>query len=128
MIKYYKLFDLLTRRGMKKTDLLEVISAPTIAKLSKGDIIKTDTIDKICLYLECQPSDIMEVIFDESEVSTQTGTKTIYKMVDREDDTLNEYLIDDNTAIREIVEDPEKAKEFIKYITEKYVNTIKPTK
>ena len=35
-MRYYRLFDLLTRRGMKKTDLLEIISAPTLAKLSKG--------------------------------------------------------------------------------------------
>lgn len=60
MIKYYKLFDLLNRRGMKKTELLEIMSSPTLAKLSKGEIVKTDIIDKICLFLKCQPGDIME--------------------------------------------------------------------
>lgn len=60
MIKYYKLFDLLNRRGMKKTDLLKIISSPTLAKLSKGETIKTDIIDKICEYLNVQPGDIME--------------------------------------------------------------------
>lgn len=60
MIKYYKLFDLLNRRGMRKTDLLEIISSPTLAKLSKGETIKTDIIDKICEYLNVQPGDIME--------------------------------------------------------------------
>lgn len=67
MIKYYKLFDLLSRRGMKKTDLLEVITSPTLAKLSKGNNIQTDSIDKICLYLECQPGDIMECIHEETK-------------------------------------------------------------
>lgn len=62
MIRYYKLFDLLNRRGMKKTDLLCVISSGTLAKLNKGENINTDIIDKICIYLDCQPSDIMEVI------------------------------------------------------------------
>lgn len=62
MIKYYKLFDLLNRRGMKKTDLLEVVSSKTIAKLAKGETVYTDTIVKICEYLLCQPSDIMEYI------------------------------------------------------------------
>ena len=62
MIRYNKLFSLLARREMKKTDLLEIISPPTLAKLSKGEVIKTDIIDRICLYLECQPSDIMEVV------------------------------------------------------------------
>ena len=61
MIKYYLLFDLLMRKGMKKTDLLEVISAPTLAKLSKGEVVNTDIIDKICTFLKCQPGQIMEV-------------------------------------------------------------------
>lgn len=72
MIRYYKLFDLMNRRGMKKTDLLDTISAPTLAKLAKGGIVKTDIIDKICLKLECQPEDIMEV-FEEKEYKDQNG-------------------------------------------------------
>ena len=62
MIKYYKLFDFLNRNGMKKTDLLDTISSPTLAKLSKGETIKTDIIDKICKKLNCQPADIMEYV------------------------------------------------------------------
>lgn len=60
MMKYYRLFDLLARRDMKKTDLLSVISAPTLAKLSKGETVKTDVLCKICDFLDCQPGDIME--------------------------------------------------------------------
>ena len=62
MIKYYKLFDLLNRKGMKKTDLLDIISSPTLAKLSKGDIVTTEVIQKICDFLDCQPGEIMENI------------------------------------------------------------------
>ena len=62
MMRYYKLFDLLNRRGMKKTDLLSVISTPTLAKLSKGATVTTDVLCKICDYLDCQPSDIMEYV------------------------------------------------------------------
>ena len=69
MIKYYKLLDLLNRTGHKKTDLLEVISAPTLAKIAKNDILKTDTIDKICAFLNCQPADIMEYVPDEESPS-----------------------------------------------------------
>lgn len=63
-IRYYKLFDLLARRGYKKTDLIQIagISAPTIAKLSKGDTVTTEVISKICSALSCQPGDIMEWI------------------------------------------------------------------
>ena len=64
MIRYYKLFDLLNRRGMKKTDLLQVISKGTLSKLSKGGIIQTDVIAKICDFLDCQPRDIMECVPD----------------------------------------------------------------
>jgi len=65
-IKYYKLFDLLNRRGMKKTDLLGIVSSPTLAKLSKGETITTEIVEKICLRLDCQPGDIMEYVEDES--------------------------------------------------------------
>lgn len=62
-IKYYRLFDLLQRRGLKKTDLLHIagISAPTLAKLSKGETVTTEIIEKICTALNVQPGDIMEL-------------------------------------------------------------------
>lgn len=60
MIRYYKLFDLLNRMDLKKSDLLDILSSKTIAKLSKGDTITTETIDKICERFNCQPGDIME--------------------------------------------------------------------
>ena len=63
-IRYFKLFDLLNRRGMKKTDLLTLanISSPTLAKLSKGETVTTEIIEKICNALEVQPGDIMEIV------------------------------------------------------------------
>lgn len=68
-IRYYKLFDLLQRRGLKKTDLLTLagISSPTLAKLTKGENVTTDIIRKICDALQCQPGDIMENIPDEEK-------------------------------------------------------------
>lgn len=81
MIRYYKLFDLLNRTGRKKTDLRNILSSRTIAKLSKGEYISGEVIDKICLFLECQPSDIMEV-FKEIEIPQADGTtkKAKYKL------------------------------------------------
>ena len=64
MIAYYKLWDYLLRHGMNKTSLLECISSPTLAKLGKNQIVTTDTIDKICEYLNVAPADIMEYISD----------------------------------------------------------------
>jgi putative transcriptional regulator len=66
-IYFYKLFDLLNRKGIKKGELMEManISAPTMAKLAKNQTVQTDIIDRICEALHCQPSDIMEHIFSE---------------------------------------------------------------
>lgn len=62
MIRYYKLFDLLARRNMKKSDLRKILSSKTIAKLSKGEYISGEVTEKICKFLHCQPGDIMEYI------------------------------------------------------------------
>lgn len=65
MLKYNKLFSLLALKGMKRTDLLGTITSPTLAKLGKGAYLNTDTIDKLCARLECQPGDIMEYVESE---------------------------------------------------------------
>ena len=51
---------------MKKTDLLTVadISSPTLAKLSKGQAVNSEIIERICAVLNCEPGDIMEFIPD----------------------------------------------------------------
>ena len=68
-IKYYKLFDLLQRREMKKTDLLTIanISSPTLAKLTKGETVTTEVIEKICNALNVQPGDIMEIVVNKKQ-------------------------------------------------------------
>lgn len=62
MMKYYKLFVLLDKKGMKRTELLKIISSVTLAKLGKGESVTTDILCKICDFLDCQPGDIMEYI------------------------------------------------------------------
>ena len=63
-ISYKKLWHLLIDRGMNKQDLrrLTGISTASIAKLGKGDNITTDILVKVFEALECDISDIMEVI------------------------------------------------------------------
>ena len=65
-IYYYKLFDLIARRNIKKGELCQLanISKVTMSKLVKNQVIQTDTVNKICTALECQPGDIMEWIGD----------------------------------------------------------------
>ena len=62
MITYYKLLDVLNRRGISKLELMEKasISRGTLAKLSKNESVSISTIDSICTVLECQPGEIME--------------------------------------------------------------------
>lgn len=64
MIVYYKLWDYLRRHRMSKISLLNCISPPTLAKLSKNQVVTTSTIDKICTYLDVDPGDIMEYVSD----------------------------------------------------------------
>ena len=57
------------RMGYKKTDLKTEIglSSTTIAKLSKGESVTTDTILRICERFDVQPGDIMEYVPDEDQ-------------------------------------------------------------
>ena len=92
MIRYFKLFDMLNRRGMKKTDLLAVISAPTLAKLSKGRTIQTDILDNICKYLKCQPGDIMEYINEDDDEEIESMIDRIEDMAKKRGDKPGHYL------------------------------------
>lgn len=59
---YKPLWHLLIERGMKKTDLKEVIgiSPSTLAKLGKDEIVSLEVIDKICSYFNCRIEDVIE--------------------------------------------------------------------
>lgn len=60
MITFFRLWDKLNRTGKKQKDLKEILSPATINKLRKNQIVTTDTIDKLCVFLNCQPGDILE--------------------------------------------------------------------
>lgn len=65
MLVYEKLFTLLQEKGIKKSALRNYGFAPRVAvKLSKSEDVSTDTINRLCKLLDCQPSDIMEYIPD----------------------------------------------------------------
>jgi len=38
------------------------ISSATVAKMSKGENIQTDVLVKVCKTLDCDTSDIMEIV------------------------------------------------------------------
>ena len=68
-IGYNKLWKLLIDKNMNKQGLKKItgISSASIAKLGKGENITTDVLLKICEALECDISDIMEVVKESSE-------------------------------------------------------------
>lgn len=61
---YKKLWKLLIDRDMMKRDLREAsgISTASMAKLGKNQNVNTDILVKICKALECDISDICEII------------------------------------------------------------------
>lgn len=65
-ISYKKLWKLLIDKDMMKKDLAEKagISTASIAKLGRNENVNTDILLKICKALECDVSDIMEVVED----------------------------------------------------------------
>ena len=66
MLIYTKLWLLLEKLGMKRTDLKEIMSSATLAKLGKNEPVSSTVIAKICDFLNCQPNDIMENVTKEN--------------------------------------------------------------
>ena len=66
MLIYTKLWLLLEKRGMKRTDLKEIMSSATLAKPGKNEPVSSTVIAKICDFLNCQPNDIMENVTKEN--------------------------------------------------------------
>ena len=67
-LSYKKLWVKLVELDMKKPELAKKagISSASVAKLGKGANITTDVLLTICEYLNCDISDIVEVVPDES--------------------------------------------------------------
>lgn len=65
---YKKLWKLLIDKDLMKKDLAEMagISSASIAKLRRNENVNTDILVKICKALDCDISDIVEVVQEES--------------------------------------------------------------
>ena len=70
-ISYKKLWKLLIDKNMNRQALKEIsgISTASIAKLGRGDNITTAVLLKVCNALDCDLSDIMELIEDDTILS-----------------------------------------------------------
>ena len=63
---YNKLWKLLIDRGMKKKDLQQAsgVSAASIAKLGRNGNVTTEVLLKICIALNCDINEMMEIVKD----------------------------------------------------------------
>lgn len=79
MILYYKLDTLLDERKITKTQLCKDtgISTNVVSKISKNEVFKTDTLNRICEYLKVQPGEIMEWIPDAEYESVNAEKQAI---------------------------------------------------
>lgn len=63
MISYNPLWKTLIDKGMKKTDLCSVvgIGISTLAKMGKNEYVALAVIERICLALDCNVEDVVEI-------------------------------------------------------------------
>ena len=63
-ISYNKLWKLLIDKRMKKKDLKEMasLSSASVAKLGKNEPVAMDVLLRICTALDCDISDVMQLI------------------------------------------------------------------
>lgn len=63
-INYKPLWKLLIDKDMKKKDLCAKagISPASVTKMGRNGFVTTEVLEKICVALECQIGDVMEII------------------------------------------------------------------
>lgn len=115
MIRYYKLFDMLNKMGMKKNDLREIVSGNTVAKLSKGEYVSGEVIDRLCTYFKCQPNDIMEVYKTVSYVDDNGMEQTKEILV-------NQEMVD---LFKEAITNPEVWKMYEAFLPAEQLNKLR---
>ena len=72
-INYKPLWKLLIDKDLKKKDLCELagISPASVTKMGKCGHVTTETLEKICLALDCRVEDILELLPAESQAEVE---------------------------------------------------------
>lgn len=65
-LSYKKLWKQLIDRDMTRMDLRDAVglSSTTLAKMSKGDTVTTNVLERICSNLKCNIGDIVDYVPD----------------------------------------------------------------
>lgn len=68
---YNRLFKLLIDRNLKKKELQEMsgVSATSITQLGKGGNVNTGVLLRICIALNCEVPDIMEIVREDGTIA-----------------------------------------------------------
>lgn len=68
-VSYNKLWKILIDKQMKKKDLGEAatVSANTLAKMGRNELVSLDILVRICWALHCDIGEIMEVLPESPE-------------------------------------------------------------
>ena len=63
-VSYNKLFKLLIDKELKKTEFAKEIgiSANTLAKVSRNELVSMEVLVRICRYFECSVDDILDIL------------------------------------------------------------------
>jgi DNA-binding Xre family transcriptional regulator len=63
MISFNPLWKTLIDRGINRSELTKAgISSATLAKMKKNGNVNIDTVDRVCEYLDCDISSVIEFI------------------------------------------------------------------
>ncbi len=68
MIVYDKFFALMKEKNIKTTDIrrYKIVSEATLQKMRHGNTgLSVDSLNRLCAFFNCQPSDLMEYVEDE---------------------------------------------------------------
>lgn len=73
VVSYKKLWKLLIDHDMMKKDLQKAagISWATVTKMSKGEIVSTEVLMKICKVLHCNVGDIVDFVETSEEMEVK---------------------------------------------------------
>ena len=63
-VSYNNLWKLLIDRKLKRTELIDIcgISSNVLAKLGKNEPVSMESLEKICVALNCNIEDVMQFI------------------------------------------------------------------
>lgn len=68
-ISYLPFEVTLVRRRLKKEHLIQkrILSRGTSAKISRGDYVALEVIDRLCGYLDCRVEEVIEYVPDQKK-------------------------------------------------------------